>query len=58
MIYLGTLELITAVLFDVGVYLLVFGFVVGTIGAFASTISEEEEYAGPRSGALPGKEEA
>ena len=57
-IYLGTLELITAVLFDVGVYLLVFGFVVGTIGAFASTISEEEEYAGPRSSALPGKEEA
>ena len=46
-IYLGTLELITAVAFDVGVFLLVFGFVVGTIGALASTISEEEEYAGP-----------
>jgi len=46
-IYLGTLELITAILFDAGVYLLVFGFVVGTVGAFASTISEEEEYAGP-----------
>ena len=51
-IYLGTLELITAVAFDVGVFLLVFGFVVGTIGAFASTISEEEEYAGPGA-ALP-----
>jgi multisubunit Na+/H+ antiporter MnhB subunit len=49
-IYLGTLELITAVAFDVGVFLLVFGFVVGTIGAFASTISEEEEYAGPGAG--------
>ena len=52
-IYLGTLELITAVLFDVGVYLLVFGFVVGTIGAFASTISEEGEYAGPGAGSPP-----
>jgi len=31
-VYLGTLELITAVLFDVGVALLVFGFVVGTVG--------------------------
>ena len=49
-IYLGTLELITAVAFDVGVFLLVFGFVVGTIGALASTISEEEEYAGPGAG--------
>jgi multisubunit Na+/H+ antiporter MnhB subunit len=49
-IYLGTLELITAVAFDVGVFLLVFGFVVGTIVAFASTISEEEEYAGPGAG--------
>ena len=54
-IYLGTLELITAVAFDVGVFLLVFGFVVGTIGAFASTISEEEEYAGPGAGAPRGE---
>lgn len=46
-IHLGTLELITAVLFDVGIFLIVFGFVVGTITAFARTISEEEEYAGP-----------
>ncbi len=46
-IYLGTLELITPVLFDVGIFLLVFGFVVGTMNAFARTISEEQEYAGP-----------
>lgn len=49
-VYLGTLELITAVLFDVGVFLLVFGFVVGAVGAFARTITEEGEYAGPASG--------
>jgi multisubunit Na+/H+ antiporter MnhB subunit len=34
-IHLGTLELITAVLFDVGVFLLVFGFAVGTVTIFA-----------------------
>ena len=34
-VYLGTLELITAVLFDVGVFLLVFGFAVGTVSLFA-----------------------
>ncbi len=33
-VYLGTLELITAVLFDVGVFLLVFGFAVGTVAVF------------------------
>ena len=46
-VYLGTLELITPVLFDVGVFFMVFGFVVGSVGAFARTINEEEEYAGP-----------
>ncbi|QIN79346.1 sodium:proton antiporter [Rubrobacter marinus] len=46
-VYLGTLELITPVLFDLGIFLLVFGFVVGTITFFARTISEEREYAGP-----------
>lgn len=51
-IYLGTLELITPVLFDVGIFLLVFGFVVGTMNAFARTISEEHEYAGPQDGAV------
>jgi multisubunit Na+/H+ antiporter MnhB subunit len=39
---LGSLELITAVLFDVGVFLLVMGFSVGVIGAIAHTIEEQE----------------
>ena len=34
-IHLGTLELITAVLFDVGVFLLVLGFAVSTLGLIA-----------------------
>lgn len=34
-IHLGTLELLTAVAFDVGVFLLVFGFAVGAIGMIA-----------------------
>ncbi len=46
-VYLGTLELITAVLFDLGVFLLVFGFAVGAIKAIARTIADEEEYQGP-----------
>lgn len=49
-IYLGTLELITAVAFDVGVFLLVFGFAVGTLAIFARAIAEENEYAGPNTG--------
>jgi multicomponent Na+:H+ antiporter subunit A len=36
-IHLGTLELMTAVLFDFGVFLLVFGFAVGTASFFART---------------------
>lgn len=40
-VYLGTLELITAVLFDVGVFLLVFGFATGTMAAFARAITGE-----------------
>ena len=55
-IYLGTLELITPVVFDVGIFMLVFGFVVGTINSFARTISEEREYAGP--GVEPLEDEA
>ena len=35
-VHLGTLEVLTAVLFDVGVCLVVFGFAVGTIGMIAS----------------------
>ncbi len=34
-VYLGTLELITALLFDVGVFLLVFGFAIGAIDMIA-----------------------
>lgn len=34
-VHLGSLELITAVLFDVGVFLIVFGFSVGVIGTIA-----------------------
>lgn len=49
-IYLGTLELITAVAFDVGVFLLVFGFAVGTVSIFARAIADESEYAGPDPG--------
>lgn len=42
-VHLGTLELLTAVLFDVGVFLLVLGFSVGAIGAIAHTIEEADE---------------
>ncbi len=45
-VYLGTLELLTAVLFDVGVFLLVFGFAVETIKIIARAIADEEEYRG------------
>ncbi|MBA2441723.1 MAG: oxidoreductase [Rubrobacter sp.] len=47
-IYLGTLELITAVLFDVGIFFLVLGFSIGVVSVFAHTIADEEEYAGPQ----------
>lgn len=45
-VYLGSLELITAVLFDVGVFLLVFGFAVGAIRIIIHRIADEEEYQG------------
>ncbi|HEX2728847.1 MAG TPA: MnhB domain-containing protein, partial [Rubrobacteraceae bacterium] len=41
----GTLEILTAVLFDVGVFLLVFGFSVATVSMISRSISHEEEYA-------------
>lgn len=44
-LYFGTLEILTAVLFDVGVFLLVFGFAVGAISMFSRAIAGEEEYA-------------
>ncbi|MDQ4128184.1 MAG: oxidoreductase, partial [Actinomycetota bacterium] len=46
-VYLGTVELITPVLFDAGIFLLVFGFAVGVVSIFARAIAREEEYAGP-----------
>ena len=47
-VHLGTLELMTAVLFDFGVFLLVFGFAIGAASLFvyAAEASEEEGYAG------------
>ncbi len=66
-VYLGTVELITPVLFDVGVFLLVLGFVVGSVNLIARAIADEEEYRGPDSAdaevaadakaRLPGKED-
>jgi multisubunit Na+/H+ antiporter MnhB subunit len=47
-VYLGTLELLTAVLFDAGIFLLVLGFALGVVSVFARTIAREEEYAGLR----------
>lgn len=42
-IHLGTVELLTAVAFDIGVFLLVFGFAVGTIDLIAQTRDEASE---------------
>lgn len=39
-IHLGTLEILTAVLFDVGICLLVFGFAVGAVGTLARVAAE------------------
>ena len=53
-VYLGTVELITPVLFDAGIFFLVFGFAVGVVSFFARAIAREQEYAGdqtsPRGG--------
>ena len=53
-VYLGTLELITPVLFDAAIFFLVFGFAVGVVSLFARASAREEEYAGdqwsPRGG--------
>lgn len=56
-VYVGTLELITAVLFDLGIFLLVYGFVTAGIGFIARTIAGEEEYAGARAEVPAGDEE-
>jgi multicomponent Na+:H+ antiporter subunit A len=56
-VHLGTLELMTAVLFDSGVFLLVFGFAVGVVSFFARTseAAGEEGHEGP-AGATEGGE--
>ena len=41
-IHLGTIEVMTAVLFDVGVFMLVFGFAVSLVSFFARAISQRE----------------
>ena len=41
-IHIGTLEVMTAVLFDAGIFLLVFGFAVGLVSSFARAISQRE----------------
>ena len=46
-VYLGTVELITAFLFDLAIAILVFGFALGVIKLVAHTIAVEEEYRGP-----------
>jgi multisubunit Na+/H+ antiporter MnhB subunit len=46
-VYLGTVELITAFLFDFAVFLIVLGFVLGTVQLIAHAIAAEDEYRGP-----------
>ena len=46
-VYVGTLELITQFLFDAAVFLVVLGFVLGSVGMIAHTIADEDEYRGP-----------
>jgi multicomponent Na+:H+ antiporter subunit A len=41
-LHLGTIEVMTAVLFDFGIFLLVFGFAVGLVSFFARSISQRE----------------
>ena len=41
-LHIGTIEVMTAVLFDFGIFLLVFGFAVGLVSYFARSISQRE----------------
>lgn len=41
-IHIGTVEVITAVLFDVGIFLLVFGYAVGAVRIIAEVIERQE----------------
>ena len=45
--HFGTLEFITPVLFDCAVFLLVFGFVVGSVGAISRATETADEGRGP-----------
>jgi multisubunit Na+/H+ antiporter MnhB subunit len=49
-IHLGTFEFITAVAFDVGVFLMVFGFAVGSIDIVARATSQADRQANGRPG--------
>ncbi|HSK99970.1 MAG TPA: MnhB domain-containing protein, partial [Rubrobacteraceae bacterium] len=55
-VHIGTLELLTAVVFDIGVFLLVFGFAVGVVTFFANAIAGASEHAGPGEDAGDGTE--
>lgn len=46
-VYVGTIELITQFLFDTAVFLVVLGFVVGSVQMISYTIADEDEYRGP-----------
>jgi multicomponent Na+:H+ antiporter subunit A len=49
-VHAGTIELMSAVLFDVGIFVLVFGFAVGVVSVFAraAEAAEGDGYAGPQ----------
>lgn len=47
-IHFGSLELITAVAFDVGVFLVVFGFCIGSMGAIARALQRQGRGHGSR----------
>jgi multisubunit Na+/H+ antiporter MnhB subunit len=46
-VYIGTIELITAFLFDAAVFVVVLGFAIGATNLIANTIADEDEYRGP-----------
>lgn len=46
-VYIGTIELITAFLFDAAVFVVVLGFAIGATKLIANTIADEDEYRGP-----------
>jgi len=46
-VYLGTVELITQFLFDTAIFLVVLGFIVGSVQMISYTSANEDEYRGP-----------